>query len=119
MKRRPVPFAHAGPSDSCECSESSCQAALRPIADVLSQLLAPFAGLLVALLAAPLGVERIILLLAVLTTLIGAAAMCWFVSPRLAGSISPENWSDEYQHRQDFQPSQQHSNGEQPFGGVR
>ena len=65
------------------------------------------------------GRKRIILLLAVLTTLIGAAAVCWFVSPRLAESISPENRSDEYQHSQDFQSSQQHSNGEQPFGRIR
>ncbi|MNY04074.1 hypothetical protein D3C86_1367260 [compost metagenome] len=48
-----------------------------------------------------------------------AAAVRWFVSPRLAESISPENRSDEYQHSQDFQSSQQHSNGEQPFGGIR
>lgn len=27
------------------------------------------------------------------------------LSPRQAGSISPENWSYEYQHRQNFQPS--------------
>lgn len=27
------------------------------------------------------------------------------LSPRQGGSISPENWSYEYQHSQDFQPS--------------
>ncbi|MNF57959.1 hypothetical protein D3C84_395010 [compost metagenome] len=34
------------------------------------------------------------------------------LSPRQGGSISPENGSYQYQHSQDFQPSQKHSNGQ-------
>jgi MFS family permease len=51
---------------------------------LLNNLSQPLAGLLVALLAAPLGTERVILLLAVLTTLLGAAAIYWFAR---AGSL--------------------------------
>ncbi|AZE48146.1 putative membrane protein [Pseudomonas chlororaphis] len=48
-----------------------------------------YADLLVALLAAPLGTQRVILILAVLTTLLGAAALWWFAKARspLAASI--------------------------------
>ena len=45
---------------------------------LLNNLSQPLAGLLVALLAAPLGAQRVILLLAVLTTVLGAVAVCWF-----------------------------------------
>lgn len=34
------------------------------------------------------------------------------LSPRLAGSISPENRGYEHQHGQDFQPAQKHANSE-------
>ncbi|WLI07656.1 MFS transporter [Pseudomonas sp. FP597] len=45
---------------------------------LLNNLSQPLAGLLVALLAAPLGTQRVILMLAVLTTLLGAATLWWF-----------------------------------------
>ncbi|VVO08592.1 hypothetical protein PS712_03267 [Pseudomonas fluorescens] len=51
---------------------------------LLNNLSQPLAGLLVALLAAPLGTERVILFLAVLTTLLGVAALCWFTK---AGNV--------------------------------
>lgn len=56
---------------------------------LLNNLSQPLAGLLVALLAAPLGTQRVILILAVLTTLLGAAALWWFSNVRkpLAASI--------------------------------
>ena len=56
---------------------------------LLNNLSQPLAGLLVALLAAPLGTQRVILILAVLTTLLGAAALWWFSNVRkpLATSI--------------------------------
>ena len=56
---------------------------------LLNNLSQPLAGLLVALLAAPLGTQRVILILAVLTTLLGAAALGWFANARkpLAASI--------------------------------
>lgn len=41
-----------------------------------------YAGLLVALLASPLGTQRVILILAVLTTFLGAAALWWFAKTR-------------------------------------
>ncbi|MBV4477708.1 MFS transporter [Pseudomonas sp. B2M1-30] len=45
---------------------------------LLNNLSQPLAGLLVALLAAPLGTQQVILILAVLTTLLGAVALWWF-----------------------------------------
>ncbi|NWB99595.1 MFS transporter [Pseudomonas gingeri] len=56
---------------------------------LLNNLSQPLAGLLVALLAAPLGTQRVILILAVLTMLLGAAALWWFAKARspLAASI--------------------------------
>jgi len=51
---------------------------------LLNNLSQPLAGLLVALLAAPLGTERVILFLAVLTMLLGVAALCWFTK---AGNV--------------------------------
>ncbi|SDZ61415.1 MFS transporter [Pseudomonas sp. NFIX28] len=49
---------------------------------LLNNLSQPLAGLLVAVLAAPLGTQRVILLLALSTTLLGAAALCWFAKAR-------------------------------------
>lgn len=56
---------------------------------LLNNLSQPLAGLLVVLLVAPLGEQRVILILAVLTTLLGAAALWWFANARkpLAASI--------------------------------
>ncbi len=56
---------------------------------LLNNLSQPLAGLLVALLAAPLGTQRVILILAVLSTLLGAAVLWWFAKARslLATSI--------------------------------
>ncbi|MDD0975671.1 MFS transporter [Pseudomonas fontis] len=45
---------------------------------LLNNLSQPLAGLLVALLASPLGTQRVILILAVLTSVLGAAAHWWF-----------------------------------------
>ena len=49
---------------------------------LLNNLSQPLAGLLVALLAAPLGTQRVILLLAMLTTLLGALSLWWFAKGR-------------------------------------
>lgn len=49
---------------------------------LLNNLSQPLAGLLVAVLAAPLGVQWVILLLAVVMTMIGAAALWWFANAR-------------------------------------
>jgi len=49
---------------------------------LLNNLSQPLAGLLVALLAAPLGTQRVILILAVLATLLGVAALWWFARVR-------------------------------------
>lgn len=49
---------------------------------LLNNLSQPLAGLLVALLAAPLGTQRVILILAMLTTLLGATALWWFAKVR-------------------------------------
>ena len=49
---------------------------------LLNNLSQPLAGLLVALLAAPLGTQRVILLLAMLTTLLGALTLWWFAKGR-------------------------------------
>ncbi|MCF5712995.1 MFS transporter, partial [Pseudomonas tremae] len=45
---------------------------------LLNNLSQPLAGLLVALLAAPLGTQKVILILAVLTSILGAGAVWWF-----------------------------------------
>ncbi|NAT07000.1 MFS transporter, partial [Pseudomonas syringae pv. actinidiae] len=45
---------------------------------LLNNLSQPLAGLLVALLAAPLGTQQVILVLAVLTSILGAGAVWWF-----------------------------------------
>lgn len=49
---------------------------------LLNNMSQPLAGLLVALLAAPLGTQNIILILAVLTTILGAFARWWFAKAR-------------------------------------
>ncbi|AZD78778.1 MFS transporter [Pseudomonas chlororaphis] len=49
---------------------------------LLNNLSQPLAGLLVALLAVPLGTQPVILILAVLTTLLGATALWWFAKVR-------------------------------------
>src|SRR5450830_1899942 len=49
---------------------------------LLNNMSQPLAGLLVALLAAPLGTQTVILILAVLTTILGAFAMWWFAKAR-------------------------------------
>ncbi|MCI3947642.1 MFS transporter [Pseudomonas syringae] len=49
---------------------------------LLNNMSQPLAGLLVALLAAPLGTQQVILILAVLTSLLGAGAMWWFAKAR-------------------------------------
>lgn len=49
---------------------------------LLNNLSQPLAGLLVALLAAPLGIRQVILMLAVLTSVIGAGALWWFAKAR-------------------------------------
>lgn len=49
---------------------------------LLNNMSQPLAGLLVALLAAPLGTRQVILMLAVLTSLLGAGAMWWFAKAR-------------------------------------
>ncbi|MBI6554773.1 MFS transporter [Pseudomonas sp. LY-1] len=45
---------------------------------LLNNMSQPLAGLLVALLAAPLGTQTVILILAVLTTILGTFALWWF-----------------------------------------
>ncbi|MCH4902250.1 MFS transporter [Pseudomonas sp. B707] len=55
---------------------------------LLNNLSQPLAGLLVALLAAPLGTQRVILILAVLATLLGVAALWWFARVRNAHATS-------------------------------
>jgi MFS family permease len=58
---------------------------------LLNNLSQPLAGLLVALLAAPLGTQRVILLLAILMTLLGAFTLWWFAKGRGAFPIlTPE-----------------------------
>jgi len=58
---------------------------------LLNNLSQPLAGLLVALLAAPLGTQRVILLLAMLTTLLGALTLWWFAKGRGASAtLIPE-----------------------------
>lgn len=49
---------------------------------LLNNMSQPLAGLLVALLAAPLGTQQVILILAVLTSLLGAFAVWWFAKAR-------------------------------------
>ncbi|MBC3362435.1 MFS transporter [Pseudomonas sp. SWRI154] len=49
---------------------------------LLNNLSQPLAGLLVALLASPLGTQQVILILAVLTTFLGGAALWWFARLR-------------------------------------
>ncbi len=49
---------------------------------LLNNMSQPLAGLLVALLAAPLGTQTVILILAVLTTILGTFAMWWFAKAR-------------------------------------
>ncbi|WP_193039916.1 MULTISPECIES: MFS transporter [unclassified Pseudomonas] len=49
---------------------------------LLNNMSQPLAGLLVALLAAPLGTQTVILILAVLTTILGAFALWWFAKAR-------------------------------------
>ncbi|SOS42104.1 MFS transporter [Pseudomonas syringae] len=49
---------------------------------LLNNMSQPLAGLLVALLAAPLGTRQVILMLAVLTSLLGSGAMWWFAKAR-------------------------------------
>ncbi|RMO80188.1 hypothetical protein ALQ33_03540 [Pseudomonas syringae pv. philadelphi] len=49
---------------------------------LLNNMSQPLAGLLVALLAAPLGTQNVILMLAVLTAILGAFAMWWFAKAR-------------------------------------
>lgn len=55
---------------------------------LLNNLSQPLAGLLVALLAAPLGTQRVILILAVLATLLGVAALGWFARVRRSSMAS-------------------------------
>ncbi|RMV75303.1 hypothetical protein ALP04_03436 [Pseudomonas amygdali pv. sesami] len=49
---------------------------------LLNNLSQPLAGLLVALLAAPLGIRQVALMPAVLTSVIGAGALWWFAKAR-------------------------------------
>lgn len=58
------------------------------VVTLLNNLSQPLAGLLVALLAAPLGTQRVILILAVLATLLGVAAFGWFARVRNAPATS-------------------------------
>ena len=58
------------------------------VVTLLNNLSQPLAGLLVALLAAPLGTQRVILILAVLATLLGVAAFWWFARVRNAHATS-------------------------------
>ena len=58
------------------------------VVTLLNNLSQPLAGLLVALLAAPLGTQRVILILAVLATLLGVAALWWFARVRNAHATS-------------------------------
>jgi hypothetical protein len=55
---------------------------------LLNNLSQPLAGLLVALLASSLGTQGVILILAVLTMLLGAAAVWWFAVSR--GTLNAE-----------------------------
>lgn len=55
---------------------------------LLNNLSQPLAGLLVALLATPLGAQRVILILAVLATLLGVAALWWFARVRNTSAAS-------------------------------
>lgn len=57
---------------------------------LLNNLSQPLAGLLVALLAAPLGTRAVILMLAVLTIILGAFATWWFAKVRATVSISTQ-----------------------------
>ncbi|WP_085610638.1 MULTISPECIES: MFS transporter [unclassified Pseudomonas] len=58
------------------------------VVTLLNNLSQPLAGLLVALLVAPLGTQRVILILAVLATLLGVAAFGWFARVRNAPATS-------------------------------
>ncbi|RMT76419.1 MFS transporter [Pseudomonas viridiflava] len=49
---------------------------------LLNNMSQPLAGLLVAMFASPLGTQNVILILAVLTSLLGAFAMWWFAKAR-------------------------------------
>ncbi|MCF5710544.1 MFS transporter [Pseudomonas syringae] len=49
---------------------------------LLNNMSQPLAGLLVAMFASPLGTQNVILILAVLTSLLGAFAMWWFAKTR-------------------------------------
>jgi hypothetical protein len=49
---------------------------------LLNNLSQPLAGLLVALLAVPLGTQQVILIVALLTTLLGLAVLWWFARSR-------------------------------------
>lgn len=55
---------------------------------LLNNLSQPLAGLLVALLAAPWGTQGVMLALAVLSTLLGVAALWWFAKAR--SSVAPD-----------------------------
>lgn len=55
---------------------------------LLNNLSQPMAGLFVALLAAPLGAQRVILILAALTTFLGAATLWWFAKTRSPLAVS-------------------------------
>lgn len=55
---------------------------------LLNNLSQPLAGLLVALLAALLGAQRVILILAVMATLLGVTALWWFARVRNTSAAS-------------------------------
>jgi hypothetical protein len=59
---------------------------------LLNNLSQPLAGLLVAVLASGLGTQGVILILAVLTMLLGAAAVWWFAVSR--GPLNAEETTD-------------------------
>ncbi|KRP59490.1 MFS transporter [Pseudomonas trivialis] len=61
---------------------------------LLNNLSQPLAGLLVALLAAPLGTQSVILMLAVLATLLGVGAWWWFAKTQ-PGNVGHRSKPDE------------------------
>jgi hypothetical protein len=61
---------------------------------LLNNLSQPLAGLLVALLAAPLGTQSVILMLAVLATLLGVGVWWWFAKTQ-PGNVGHRSKPDE------------------------
>jgi MFS family permease len=63
---------------------------------LLNNLSQPFAGLLVALLAAPLGTQPVVLILAVLASLLGGGAWWWFAEGRRPAAVTSILEADQH-----------------------